>query len=91
MSCGARVPTVFVSLSQTKGALIARYEKHLDALLCDACLRHHFRSFTTNNLLFGWWSLGSALFTPVYTVQNVWAYFKAKAALRRAAASRVPF
>jgi len=75
MSCGACVPTVFVSLSQTQGALIVRYDTHLD---------HHFWRFTQNNLLFGWWSLFSAFLTPVYTIQNVWAYSRAKAALRRA-------
>jgi hypothetical protein len=83
MSCGARVPTVFVSLSQTKGAIFVRYETHLDSRLCGFCLRYHFWQFTQTNLLLGWWSPFSAFLAPVYTIQNLWAYLRAKAALKR--------
>jgi hypothetical protein len=84
MSCGVQGPTVFVSLSQTKGALFVRYETHLDSRLCAACLKYNFWRFTQTNLLFGWWSPFSAFLTPIYTVQNGWAYLRARSAFRRA-------
>lgn len=81
--CGDRVSTVFVSLSKTRGALIVRYETHLDSLLCAVCLEIQFWQFTEDNLLYGWWSPFSALLTPIYAIQNVFAYSSAKAAFKR--------
>lgn len=82
-SCGSQHPTAFVSLSQTTGALIVRYEAHIDAYLCARCLNFHFWRFTRHNLLLGWWGPFSAFLTVVWTFENVVAYARAKAALKR--------
>jgi hypothetical protein len=82
-SRGSQHPTAFVSLSQTTGALLVRYEAHIDAYLCARCLKFHFWRFTKHNLLLGWWGPFSAFLTIVRTFENVVAYARAKAALKR--------
>ena len=86
--CGDRVPTVFVSLSKTRGALIVRYDTQLDSLLCKVCLQIQFWQFTEDNLIYGWWSPFSAFLTPIYTIQNVLAYSRAKAMFKRLAGQK---
>ena len=83
-SCGSQHPTAFVSLSQTTGALLVRYEAHLDAYLCARCLKFQFWRFTRHNLMLGWWGPFSAFLTVAWTVENIVAYARGKAALKRA-------
>ena len=87
-SCRVEAPTVFVSLSQTKAALVVRWENHLDAPLCSSCLTYHFRRFTLTNLTLGWWGPFSVFLAPVYSVQNLWAYARARRAFRQAVLDR---
>src|SRR5581483_1176155 len=75
-SCGRQHPTAFVSLKQTTGAVIARYESCLNAYLCPYCLNFHFWRITRHNLLLGWWSPFSAFLTVIYTVENMMSYIR---------------
>jgi hypothetical protein len=53
-SCGSRDrPTIDTSFSQTTGALIVRWERHINGHLCARCVKYWFWQFTQHNLVLG--------------------------------------
>jgi hypothetical protein len=82
-SCGSRDrPTIDTSFSQTTGALIVRWERHINGHLCARCVKYWFWQFTQHNLVLGWWRPISALATVVFTIGNIVNYLRAKAKFR---------
>jgi len=73
-SCGVEAPTKYVAFYQNIGALVVRFSKSVEGELCKSCIHRYFWSFTSMNLLLGWWGTISLIVTPFFVLNNIGRY-----------------
>ncbi len=73
-SCGIEAPTKQVAFYQNIGALVMRFSRSVDGLLCKNCIHKNFWKMTLTTLVFGWWGMISLIVTPFFLLNNIFRY-----------------
>ena len=73
-SCGIEAPTREVDFHQNIGALVVRFRRRVNGMLCKRCVHKHFWKMTGTTLLLGPWGYISVIIAPCFIINNVVRY-----------------
>lgn len=76
--CGMKRPLQRVTLEQNIGVIVLRIPTTLSGLLCRACIRETFWTYTLITAIFGWWGVFSFFHTLFIIPCNIYAYLSTR-------------